>query len=193
MAFPPPEVRVSDFTFGPNTTSHRSRSPYNLATASYDFMGDAWEASITLTQSSGVASNVVLAWLASLKGPAGSFELKAFDYTGPSAITVNPTVDSTALARAEVLEVALASGEAFTLGEYLTIAGRLYLVTAAAAAIGDVQSLTVWPRLRSDIAGGAVIEALEPYATWALADPSNTYKRRSDGARSQALKLMEAL
>jgi hypothetical protein len=56
-----------------------------------------------------------------------------------------------------------------------------------------VQSLTVWPRLRADIADGAAIEALAPYATWALADPNNAYKRRTDGARSQTLKLMEVL
>ncbi|MEQ3630819.1 MAG: hypothetical protein ABNG97_05900 [Sulfitobacter sp.] len=193
MAFPPPEVRVADFTFGPNTASHRSRSPYNFATAAYDFMGDAWEAEITLAQSSGVASNRVLAWLASLKGPAGSFELKVFDYTGPSGITQNPTVSGAVSARAEALSVAMAPGEAFEVGEYLTIGARLHMVTAASAPVGDVQALTVWPRMRANVADGAAIEALAPYARWALANPSNTFTRRSNGARSQRLKLMEVL
>jgi hypothetical protein len=193
MAFPPAAVRVADFTFGPKTNAHRSRSPYSFVTTSYDFMGDAWEAEISLTHTSGAASNQVLAWLAGLKGPSGTFELKVFDYTGPASIATNPTANAAASARAQVLTVAMDSGESFAVGEYLTISHRLYIVTAAPAAVANVQSLTLWPRLRADVASGAAIEALEPYARWALANSKNTYTRNTSGARAQRLVLMEAL
>lgn len=191
MAYPPAQVRVADFTFGPHTVAHRALNPYNRRTTAYDFGGDAWQAEITLTQSSGAASGVVLAWLASLKGPAGKFELPVFDYKGPAQITQNPTAAAAASARAEILVVQMAAGEAFAVGEFLTIANRLYIVTQAPAVPGGAQELTIWPRLRANVASGAAIEALAPYARWALADPANPYSRTRTGARSQRLKLIE--
>lgn len=193
MAFPPAQVRVAGFTFGPETVAARSVNPYNKKSVAYDFGGDAWQGEITLTQSSGAASGVVLAWLASLKGPAGSFELPVFDYKGPALITANPTAAAPASARAEILQAAMAAGEAFGVGEFLTIGHHLHIVTAAPAPVAGVQTLTIWPRLRANVAAGAALEALAPYARWALADPANTYSRTSTGARSQRLKLVEVL
>ena len=193
MAFPPPQVRISDFTFGPITSAHRESSPYNFVSTVYDFMGDAWSAEISLTHTSAPNSNLVLAWLTSLKGPKVSFELPVFDYAGPANISLNPVVAAPVPARSELLRVHMAADEAFSVGEFLTLGRHLHIVTAAPAPLLHVQELTVWPRLRRDQTTGAAIEAVAPFGTWALADQKNTYSRRSNGARSQRLSLVEAL
>lgn len=194
MAYPPASLKFSSYTFGVKTTSYREASPYSLKTTSYDFMGDAWVADVSVSHVGRQASNVILAWLASLKGPAGSFRLPVFDYSGPAGVSSNPEVAATALARSGVISLQMVGADAFEVGEYFTLDGHLHVVTAAPAPlIGGVQSLTVWPRLRADVALGDPVEALAPYAVWALADQENAFSRQSSRARSQRLKLVEVI
>lgn len=194
MANPPSALRFSSYTFGVKTTSHREKSPYSMKTTAYDFMGDAWVANVSVSHVGRQASNVIMAWLASLKGPAGSFQLPVFDYGGPASIGSNPTVAASALAISEVIALQMAPGEAFEVGEYFTIADHLHMVTAAPLPLAnDVQTLTIWPRLRANVSPGQAVEALAPYVVWALADQENTYSRQSTRARSQTLNLIEVI
>lgn len=194
MAFAPDCIRNAAVTLTSVTNGHREMSPYSFDQTPYDFMGGMWQATIDLTHLDGRESAEAWAWLLSLQGPVGSFELPALDYDGPfGAITADPVVALSAPVRGQSLTVTLAAGNFLVAGDQVTIDGHLHSVTGAAAKVGSDQVLTLWPRLRADVAPGVVVHALAPYGTWALADQKNTYARSQSRERSQTLAISEAL
>ncbi|NDK37158.1 hypothetical protein, partial [Rhodovulum sulfidophilum] len=157
MAFPPDAVRVASLTLKQITSSLRVQSPYSFAQTAYDFMGGMWAAELVLAAFDARESAAISGWIASLNGPAGSFELDmaAMEYDGPhGAISADPVVAVAANARAQALVLQLArAGDRVLPGDYLTLGRHLHIVTAAEAPTPAFrQSVTLWPRLRRPVA-----------------------------------------
>jgi hypothetical protein len=190
----PAAFKLAAYSMRMVTAASRARSPYTFTGTAYDFGAGTWEAQVDLVHAGRAGSASIVAFLAGLQGPAGSFVLPVPDYAGPSGpLTVNPTAWLATSARAAALSVLLETGERINVAEYLTIGGALHIVTAAANPVGDVQALTIWPRLHAAVEQGATIEALTPTVTWALSGPVQEWRRAQDGLRSQSLSLVEAL
>lgn len=194
MAFPPICLARQSFTLKAVTNSHREVSPYSFKQTPYDFMGGMWTASLDLRSMSTRDRATFLRWLVSLEGAKGTFELLALDYSGPfGTLLTNPTIASTAVARAKTITMTMASGDAFVADDQITIGGHLHIVTSAAQKVGAVQSVTIWPRLRSDAMASDPVEALAPYGTWALASSENGYGVANKLTLSAQLELIEAI
>lgn len=215
MAFAPASLRIRDFDLSMVQVSRLEASPYSRAQVAYDFMGDCWEAKLTLAHLSEPQAAEVEAWLASLKGPMVPFEAYLFRKAGPFGTTaIDAQVAVAAAARAEVVSVQQfhavgspsmvlnfgAGGDmgysygALVVGDRLTIGGHLHLVTAAGAVGGaGVQIITLWPRLRAAVAVGETVTIQQPYGTWRLAAGRNTWARAVGGPRTQTIDLIEAL
>jgi len=196
MAYPPSTLQVVSFTLRMITSSLRVQSPYSFAQTAYDFMGGMWAAEMTLRPVGPSANQAIMAWIARLNGPFGIFEMAPLDHGGPSVgLSANPTLVSAVPVRAQTLVLQFAaSGEAATVGDYLTHDGHLHIVkTVDAPTAAYQQTVTVWPRLRSAISAGDEAEMLAPYGTWALADASASYSKGQSGARTRTFSLIEAL
>ncbi|WP_300009672.1 hypothetical protein [uncultured Roseobacter sp.] len=194
MAFPPFTVPVGSVTQEIVTNGVRTESPYSFKQTAYDFMGARWGATIELSVMEERTLATCLRWLASLNGSFSTFEMLAFDYAGPfGTITANPTVAAAASARAQSLSVVVVSGDALVADDRITIDGHLHVVTSAEVPLSEVQDITVWPRLRADVSIGDPVEALAPYATWALARPRNALRSNVDFTNSVTLELVEAV
>ncbi|SIO36391.1 hypothetical protein SAMN05444722_1683 [Rhodovulum sp. ES.010] len=195
MAFPPAAVKIAALRREQVVSALRTRSPYSFASTAYDFMGGMWRAELELVHVERADNAAIEAWLASLGGPAGTFELREPDYDGPyGTVSANPSVAVAATARAQTLRLQMQSGEAAAAGDLLTLGGHLHVVTSAGAPDGGgVQAVTVWPRLRADAGVGAAVEMLAPYGTWALAGPANGYAVSQSRVRTRTLQIVEAI
>ncbi|TDX19817.1 hypothetical protein [Rhodovulum visakhapatnamense] len=198
MAFPPEAVRIAGFTLRQVTSSIRTQSPYSFAQTAYDFMGGTWAADLTLAAVDARESAAISAWLASLNGPAGRFELdmEAMDYDGPQGtITADPVVTVAAQARAQTLVLQLAAaGDTISVGDYLTLDGHLHIVTGAEAPTAAFrQTLTLWPRLRAPVAPGDPVALRAPYGSWALAGSETALAVSQARVRTRTVQLVEAL
>ncbi|MBL3570657.1 hypothetical protein BV509_02415 [Rhodovulum sulfidophilum] len=195
MAHPPDPVLIAAFTLRQKTSGALVQSPYSLAQTAYDFMGEMWAADLTLTHVDMRGNARIEAWLASLRGTLGTFEMAPPDYEGPYGVmSANPTVAATADARARTLTITVPPGSAAGPGDYLTIAGHLHLVIEAAAPdLARAQTLSLWPRLRAPVAPGAAVEMLKPYGTWRRASAEVSFDCSQDRIRSRTLSLIEAL
>ncbi|RAP39411.1 hypothetical protein BYZ73_20705 [Rhodovulum viride] len=198
MAFPPEAVRIAGFTLRQISSAIRTQSPYSFAQTAYDFMGGTWAAELTLAAFDARESAAISAWLASLNGPAGRFELdmEAMDYDGPQgAITADPVVAVAASARAKTLVLQLAAAtDTISVGDYLTLDGHLHIVTGAEAPTAAFrQTLTLWPRLRAPVAPGDPVAMRAPYGSWALAGPETALAVSQARLRTRTLQLVEAL
>jgi hypothetical protein len=194
MAYPPDCLVPRAFTLGMRTNAHREVSPYSYKQTAYDFMGGMWTATLDLHSLTAAGRATLISWLASLEGQKGTFEMKSLDYAGPfGVLTTNPTIAVAASARAKTVSLAMVSGEACVVADQITIAGHLHLVTAVAAPVSNVQAVTIWPRLRADVAVDDPVEALAPYGTWALAASETSYGLANKLAMSLSLDLIEAI
>ena len=194
MAFPPICLARRNLTIEPVTNGIRTISPYSYKQTPYDFMGAMWRAQLDLRSLNARDRATFLRWLVSLDGSTGTFELLAPDYAGPfGVLSANPTIAIAALARAKTISVSLPTGSALVQDDQITIAGHLHIVTFAASVIADQQQVTIWPRLRTDIAVSDPVECLAPYGTWALAEPVNGYSLANKIDMSSVLPLIEAI
>jgi hypothetical protein len=215
MAFAPAALRIRDFELTMLQVARLESSPYSRAQVAYDFMGEGWEAKLTLAHLTDLQAAEVEAWLASLKGPMVKFEAWLFRPVGPfGTIAVDPTVRVAAAARAEVVQVqqghAVGSPSmvlnfagntnlgftyaSFAVGDRITIAGHLHVITAMdPVGGGGAQTITIWPRLRAPVVVDEVISAARPYGTWRLATGRNGWARPLRGVRTQTIDLIEAL
>ncbi|WP_414897707.1 hypothetical protein [Rhodovulum sp. YEN HP10] len=198
MAFPPDAVRVASLTLRQITSSIRVQSPYSFAQTAYDFMGGMWAAELVLAAFDSRESAAISAWIASLNGPAGTFELDmaAMDHDGPhGTISADPVVAVAANTRAQelVLQLAVAGDRALP-GDYLTLGGHLHIVTATEAPTAAFrQGVTLWPRLRRPVAPGAAVAMRAPYGSWALAGSETGFSVSQARVRTRTLQIMEAL
>lgn len=194
MAFPPVCLAHATFTLTAVTTGHREVSPYTFKQTAYDFGGGMWRASLDLFSMRARDRATFLRWLVSLRGQIGTFEMKVLDYDGPfGTMSANPTIATAANARASTITVTLASGSAVSTDDQITIDGHLHVVTNAAPKSGDTQVLTIWPSLRAPVAVDDVVEALDPYCTWALASPENGFSLSRRLNMNTTLDLIEAI
>lgn len=215
MAFAPASLRIRDFELSMVQVARLEASPYSRAQVAYDFMGDGWEAKLTLAYLNDMQAAQTEAWLASLKGPMVPFQAYLFRNTGPFGTTaIDAQIAATAVARAEVVQVqqfhAIGSPSmvlnfgsnaglgfsygALVVGDRITIGNHLHVVTVAGAVGGGgVQTLTIWPRLRATAAIADPVTIQRPYGTWRLAAGRNTWTRLITGERTQTIDLIEAL
>jgi hypothetical protein len=191
----PTAVRLASWRMSLQTNSHRAQSPYSFKQTPYDFMGGMWTATLDMTHMISSDAAAVLAWVAGLDGVMEAFTLPAVDYAGPfGLVTANPTFANAALVRGKTIVLQLAAGDSAAVGDYVTIAGHLHIITTAAAPdVSDQQSVGISPRLRADVVAGAVVEMLAPYGTWALAKGDEGASLSQAGVRSRSLSLNEAL
>ncbi|MCE8470445.1 hypothetical protein LZ189_15605 [Rhodovulum sulfidophilum] len=198
MAFPPDAVRVASLTLKQITSSIRVQSPYSFAQTAYDFMGGMWAAELVLAAFDARESAAISGWIASLNGPAGTFELDmaAMEYDGPHGkITADPVVAVAATARAQALVLQLArAGDRALPGDYLTLGRHLHIVTAAEDPTAAFrQSVTLWPRLRRPVVPGDPVAMRAPFGSWALAGPETVLCVSQARVRTRALQIREAL
>jgi hypothetical protein len=194
MAFTPDALKAASLTIEAITNAAREASPYSFAQTVYNFQGGMWSAELDLAHLSEDDHRAAWGWLVGLEGPATTFQMYAPDYTG-SAIpfAANPTLSAEALVRSNALVATVGPGEAFTVGDYLTLGQNLHMVTLAAAPGSGVQAFEVWPRMRADHAVGAAVIADQPFGNWAISGNKNAYARQLSGERNQRIKLVEAL
>lgn len=215
MAFAPASLRIREFELVMVQAARLETSPYSRAQVAYDFQGGGWEAKLSLAHLSAAQAAEVEAWLASLKGPMVPFEAYLFRKAGPFGTTVvDAEVAVAALARAETLQVQqfhAAGGPSMVLnfkgngalgftygalavGDRITLGGHLHVVTMAGNSIaGGLQTITVWPRLRADLAPGDSVGIVAPYGKWRLASGRSSWTRAISGERTQTIDLIEAI
>ena len=195
MNFPPFTLPKKALSVSVVTNGHREVSPYSFNQTAYNFLGGHWQATLDLNDARYQDRANILAWLTTLEGPTVVFHLLAMDYRGPHGVlTQNPTFAAAASQRGKTLVVQHAPGEAFVVTDQITINGHLHMINSVQAPdVSNQQEITIWPRLREDVAPGGAIEALAPYGSWALAKPSNGHSTNFKLGRSMKLDLIEAL
>ena len=79
-------------------------------------------------------------------------------------------------------------------GDAITLNGHLHIVTVATPVGGlGVQDVTIWPRVRSNMAAGDPVIIAAPYGTWALKSARNGWGRGISGGREQSIELIEVI
>lgn len=173
MAFAPAALKVREFTPTFRSNARREESPYSFQQQTYDFMGEAWAIEVQCAPLQGADLVAVRGWLAGLGGARDAFQLRWPGYAGPSAgLVENPTAAQAATVRARTISVALPAAGQLAVGDLMTIGQSLHIVTAAETPAAGVQGVTLWPRLRANLAQGGVLNVLDPYGTFALAAPA---------------------
>lgn len=194
MAFAPNCVRPEVFRLTAVTNVLRTASPYSFKQTAYDFMGGMWRASLDLYAMKQADRATFLAWLVSLDGPMTPFEMRALDYAGPSGtVSSDTTVHLSAPVRAKSLSMNVPLGTSLAVGDRITIDGHLHVITDAPTSISGVQTVSIWPRLRSNSAPGSIVQVSDPFGTWVLANSENTISLANGLSQAVTLDLMEAL
>lgn len=194
MPFAPDALKLASLRITARTNAHRERSPYSFTQTSYNFMGGMWAAELDLAHLAEEDHRTAWAWVLGLEGQAGSFQMYALDYTGAQRpFAANPTLAAETLQRGNIVSLTVGNGEALSVGDHITLGQNLHAVASVDPVAGTTQRVTVWPRLRAAHAIGASVEVLQPWGSWALARPDQTYQRQLSGQRSQRLSLIEAL
>ncbi|UFQ02265.1 hypothetical protein [Pseudomonas fitomaticsae] len=172
----PASLRPSEMTWGIVNNSRAFTSTLSNAQQIIGYPGAYWQCTLTFGLLTRAQERELSAFLGRLDGMFGTFNLPAFTRLRTNSIGALTVVTGTAQARSIVIGGATANAPAFSIGDYITIAGEMFEVTdpASANAQGRVTVL-LNKRIRKTLAAGAAVEYLNPYSemrmtsdTWAM-------------------------
>jgi hypothetical protein len=92
----------------------------------------------------------------------------------PAASAITATVSGAHALRATTLAISLTQGEPFHHGQFVSIAGHLYILRWPVSTVGSVYTFEIRPPLRTAIAGGATVEVAWPTCEMRLASDDQT-------------------
>lgn len=146
----PPLAGIAGITMVMNDTVALSRSPFTLASQTLEYPGQMWLADVTLPKMSRASAAAWVAWLASLRGRAGTFLLGDLSACYPrgdaSVVTVTGQAGDATLS--VVMTGTLLAGDYIQIGT--AVDATLHMVLADQTGDG---SLEVWPSLRKSRTG----------------------------------------
>jgi hypothetical protein len=87
----------------------------------------------------------------------------------PAASAITATVSEAHAIRATTLAISLTQGSPFHYGQYVSIAGHLYILRWPVSVVGSVYTFEIRPPLRVAAAAGAVVEVAVPTCEMRLA------------------------
>jgi len=188
MIFDFPAIIPNAATWGlvANTTS--SRSELNGVGQDFALPGDFWKGTLTFTNVKPPRSNVLCAFIASLRGKSGRFTMTPPGYRGPasgelgdisalwasggSITTYSPAVkaDSTIITADSTL-TADATRYWLSIGDYIEVLGELKMVTASVTDPGaGTCAISFVPPLRQAVPSGTPIITAQPKCRMKLSD-----------------------
>lgn len=92
----------------------------------------------------------------------------------PAASAITATVSGAHAIRATSLAINVTQGAPLTHGQFVSIAGRLYILRWPVSTVGTVQTFEIRPPLRAAAASGAVVECAIPTCEMRLASDDQT-------------------
>lgn len=163
----PTGVYPSAYTLGYMTNSKTNTSPFTFSTQRLESYGQAWSLSMTFPPLDETKARSMGAFMAQMKGTLGTFyftpkngwkgtgngapTLVSIDNDLKNSITINPNNTS------------------IPAGSYVQIGTQLVMVLNDVAAVGtNVSGVSIFPRLRSAIAGGTLIIYTNPKGKFSL-------------------------
>ena len=172
----PALLRPSEMTWGIVNNSRAFTSTLSNAQQIIGYPGAYWQCTLTFGLLTRAQERELSAFLGRLDGMMGTFNLPAFTRRRTNSVGALTVVTGNAQARSMVIGGATANVQAFSAGDYITIAGEMFEVTdpASANAQGMVTVL-LNKRIRKTLTAGTAVEYLSPYSemrmtsdTWSM-------------------------
>lgn len=188
----PTGVYPSSYTLGYLTNSKTNTSPFTFSTQRLESYGQAWSLSMTFPPLDEAKARAMAAFMAQMKGTLGTFSFgpkNAWKGTGAGAptlvsidndlknsITINPNNTS------------------IPAGSYVQIGTQLVMVLNDVAAVNTgVAGVSIFPRLRSALAGGTFITYVNPKGRFSLTSNDQTWSYDRSKYTTFNLEAVESL
>lgn len=135
------------------------------------YLGDYWTASLTFENLREDEQRAMTAMLGQLGGMVGTINVPTFKRYRTDNIGTPTVFSATRLTKGIVLQGVSPSAKVFSKGDYITILGELFEVTADATSTTEgLVTVNVNKFIRATISAGTAIEYQTPYCTMRLTD-----------------------
>lgn len=172
----PASLRPSEMTWGIVNNSRAFTSTLSNAQQIVGYPGAYWQCTLTFGLLTRAEERQLSAFLGSLDGMFGTFNLPAFTRTRKTSIGALSVVTGSTQSRSMEIGGAPASTTVFSVGDYITISGEMFEVTDQVSS--NAQGRATVPlnkRIRKTLVPGTAVEYLNPYSemrmtsdTWSM-------------------------
>ena len=172
-------------------------SDLNRATQTRELPGAQWHMQMTFNDLDTRDGRRLAAFVASLRGRAGRFEITPSDWEPIGTVAGTPTLSADASSLATTLQTTGWDPDqplVFAMGDYLEINGELKYVTqdTPSDANGDA-AIQIMPPVRVGVASGTSIVVEKPKALMMLKSDSNAKTVKAPRLYSMTLSAKEAI
>lgn len=171
-----PSHKFRSIRWNPRTMVAKHQSPFTAQMQTYVWPAQWWEVSVALPPMKEATADDWVAFMLSLNGPQGYFQMGDSVRRTPLAGTFStpPYVELAAAAGDTSIRV-VAAGGTFTVGDWFSLASDRYLhkILKVTSVGGDSKVLDIFPRLRAAVSPSAALGTTNPMGYFRLKSEMN--------------------